>query len=54
MKPEQIDLEAGAYRVEGRKEPILTRHWWVGVIAIVVVFAVAFASRLLTSSLLPH
>jgi len=33
----QVDLEPGAYRVKDRKEPVLLRGWWVGVLAFVFI-----------------
>lgn len=32
-----IDLEPDAYRVKGRKEPILHRGWWRGILLFVIV-----------------
>lgn len=45
----EIDLEPGAYRVKGRKEPILARGWYWGLLSIALVFGVAFLSRWIAS-----
>lgn len=49
-----LDLEPHEYRVLGRKEPILTDRWWIGLLAIALVFAVAFVSKLATNAIIPH
>jgi len=43
-----IDLDPGDYRVRGRKEPILAKGWWIGVLMILVLFAAIFAKVYLT------
>jgi hypothetical protein len=42
----EIDLEPGSYREKGAKEPILAKGWWIGVLLILLIFAMAFARRL--------
>jgi hypothetical protein len=42
----EIDLDPGDYRVKGRREPILAKGWWIGVLLLLLVFAMAFARRL--------
>lgn len=41
----QIDLEPDAYRVKGRKEPILARGWYWGILALAIMFGIAFLNR---------
>lgn len=40
-----LDLGPEDYSVKGRKEPILHPNWKIGVLAIVIVFLLAFALR---------
>jgi hypothetical protein len=30
-----LDLEPGKYRVRGRKEPILQKGWWIGILVFI-------------------
>lgn len=32
-----LDLEPHEYAVKGRREPILQRGWWIGILAFVVI-----------------
>jgi hypothetical protein len=34
-----IDLDPGAYRVKGRKEPILLPGWWIGPLVFIAMIA---------------
>lgn len=41
-----LDLEPHEYAVKGRKEPILQRGWWVGILVFVLIVLVgAFIIR---------
>jgi hypothetical protein len=44
----QIDLQPHEYSVRGRKEPILAKGWWIGVLMMVALFAAIFAKVYLT------
>jgi hypothetical protein len=41
----EFDLGPDDYRVKGRKEPILHPDWKIGVLAIILVFALAWVMR---------
>ncbi len=42
-----LDLGPEDYSVKGRKEPILHPNWKIGVLAIVIVFLIAWGLRLI-------
>ena len=36
-----FDLDPGSYRVRGRREPILQKGWWVGILAFACIILLA-------------
>ena len=52
--PDQIDLDPNEYGEKGRNEPIFAKRWWIGILAIAIIFAIGFAKFGLMNWLTGH